>query len=309
MIYFIVNPHSRSGKALDIWRELERTLTDKNIEYSYFFTDYIGHAIKLAEDITSKASADTPIKLVILGGDGTVNEVYNGIRNHRYVTLGYIPTGSGNDFARGLKLPRDPKEALENILNSENTQRIECGIASVSGKQRRFAVSCGMGYDATITCRVGNSKIKKAFNKIGLGKLVYTFFGVLQVFKNPRTSADIYIDGELALHAKRLYFASIHVLKYEGGGFPFAPHANPSDGLLSVSIFHDTTRLGFAINLISSIFTKHIGHKGVTAFQCKTCTVKASKNNHTHTDGEDFGLVSKISSSICSEDEFINIII
>ena len=181
MLYFIVNPHSRSGKALDIWKELERTLTDKNIEYSYFFTDYIGHAIKLAEDITSKASSNTPIKLVILGGDGTVNEVYNGIRNHKHVTLGYIPTGSGNDFARGLKLPKDPKEALENILNSKNTQRIECGIASVSGKQRRFAVSCGMGYDATITCRVGNSKIKKAFNKIGLGKLIYVLIALKQL--------------------------------------------------------------------------------------------------------------------------------
>ena len=309
MLYFIVNSHARSGRALDIWNELECILNERRIEYSRYFTEYVGHATVLSRDITAKASADNPVTLVIFGGDGTVNEVYNGITNHRYITLGYIPTGSGNDFARGLKLEKDPVRALDNILSAGKLRRIECGILSDDKHTRKFAVSCGMGYDATVTYRVLNSKVKKAFNKIGLGKLVYTFFGVMQVICNPKTSADIYIDDKPALQAKRLYFASIHVLKYEGGGFPFAPHANPSDGLLSVCVFHDTTRLGFAINLISSIFSKHIGRRGVSAFQCKTCSVKASKANHTHTDGEDFGSIPDMTASVCSDDEFINIIV
>ncbi|MBE5948797.1 MAG: diacylglycerol kinase family lipid kinase [Lachnospiraceae bacterium] len=309
MFYFIVNPHSRSGKALNIWNELEQTLKNNNIEYTSFFTDYIGHAIKIAEDITCRASSDNHIKLVILGGDGTVNEAYNGIRNHKYVTIGYIPTGSGNDFARGLKLPTKPPAALKNILNSTKTIQLESGIMSTGDISRRFAVSCGIGYDASITHRVMTSKLKKVLNKIGLGKLVYAFFGVINVFKKPQTSAEIYIDGELALQQKKFYFASIHILKYEGGGFPFAPHANPSDSLLAVTVFHSTTRLGFALNLIASMFTKHVGRKGVTTFQCKACTVKTSKGNYMHTDGEGWGLVSELTTSICSDDEFINIII
>ena len=309
MIYFIVNPHSRSGKALNIWKELENILNSKNIEFSCFYTEYAGHAIKLAEDITSAASADNPLRIVILGGDGTVNEVYNGIRNHKYVSIGYIPTGSGNDFARGLKLPTEPLAALENILASTKTVGLESGLMSSGNLSRRFAVSCGIGYDASITHRVMTSKLKKVFNKIGLGKLVYAFFGVINVFKKPQTSADIYIDGKLDMQLQKFYFASIHVLKYEGGGFPFAPHANPSDSLLAVTVFHSTTRLGFALNLIASMFTKHEGRKGVTTFQCKTCTVKTSKGNYMHTDGEGWGLVSELTTKICSEDEFVNIII
>lgn len=309
MIYFIVNPHSRSGKALEIWKKIEQTLINRNISYSYQFTEYIGHAVTLATEITSAASANDPITLIILGGDGTVNEVYNGICNHNHITLGYIPTGSGNDFARGLNLPRDPDMALDNILNSKRTQKIECGILSDSKKTRRFAVSCGMGYDATITYKVINSKLKKLLNKIGLGKLVYTAYGIIQIITNQKNTADIYVDGKLALHAQNLYFASVHVLKYEGGGFPFALHANPSDGLLSVCVFHDTSRLRFASNLIASMFSKHTTRKGVSTFQCKTCTVISNECDHVHTDGEDFGHIKEMTATICKDEEFINIII
>ncbi|MBQ9765507.1 MAG: diacylglycerol kinase family lipid kinase, partial [Lachnospiraceae bacterium] len=167
MIHFIVNAHARSGEAHNIWNNLEQILISKAIEYTVYYTEYPGHAIELANNISSLACEENPITLVIFGGDGSVNEVYNGITsNHKYITLGYIPTGSGNDYARGLSLPRNSEEALNLILSSTSTKLVEHGIVHNDGNTRKFAVSCGIGYDADVTYRVANSSLKKKFNKL-----------------------------------------------------------------------------------------------------------------------------------------------
>lgn len=308
MIYFVVNPHARSGKAAVIWAELEELLHARQICYTAYKTEYAGHAALLANMISQSASPDNPVTLAVLGGDGTVNEVYNGLTNHKYITLGYIPTGSGNDYARGLNLETDYVRALEHILDSTAATAVEYGILSDSTHSRRFAVSCGIGYDANVTYRALTSRLKRIFNKLGLGKLVYGVLGFIQIIINPKMSAVISIDGVPVLETKRLHFASVHVLKYEGGGFPFAPHARPSGGMLSVCVFHDTGRLGFARNLISSISEKHGGRKGVSLFQCSTFSIRTDKKSHVHTDGEDFGYISEMNAAVCSTEDFVHIL-
>jgi len=309
MIHFIVNPHARSGEALALWNELENILAEKNIEYIVHHTEYAGHAIKLADELSRTASETHPVTIGIFGGDGTVNEVYNGIStNHRYITLGYIPTGSGNDFARGLSIPRDSKLALNTFLNASSVRPVEHGIAANTSSTRKFAVSCGIGYDADVTYRVHNSKLKKSLNKLKLGKLVYTILGVIQVFISPKLSAHIIIDGNTVIDTDCFYFASIHVLKYEGGGWPFALHADPSDGRLSVCMMHDTNRLSFIFNLLSCILSKHEGRKGVSFYNCKSISIKLNKKTHSHTDGECFGEIDELTASACDSEQFLDII-
>ena len=97
MYYFIVNPGSRSGNGKYVWQKAERILDQEDVEYRVFFTAYRTHATELAAEITARTERLT---LIAVGGDGTVNEVINGIRDFSRVTLGYIPTGSSNDFAR-----------------------------------------------------------------------------------------------------------------------------------------------------------------------------------------------------------------
>ena len=107
MFYFIVNPHARSGQGMDIWKKAEEILAAQNTEYEVFFTKYTGHARELARQI---AILSLPCILTVLGGDGTLNEVIDGLASQgdfSHITLGYIPTGSGNDFARGLGIPSD----------------------------------------------------------------------------------------------------------------------------------------------------------------------------------------------------------
>ena len=102
--------------------------------------------------------------IVALGGDGTVNEVVNGIVRSKDTVLGYIPTGSGNDLAGGLKLPTDPMTSIEHILENKSHLQMNVGVAQVEGQTRRFAVSAGMGWDAAITHEVAVSKLKKLLN-------------------------------------------------------------------------------------------------------------------------------------------------
>ena len=113
MYTFIVNPNARSGLGHKIWSSLEEVLKERNVEYEVLFTKYQHHATKLTKQLTSTGEECT---IIALGGDGTINEVMNGICDISKTTLGYIPIGSSNDFARSLKLSTDALTALDHIL-------------------------------------------------------------------------------------------------------------------------------------------------------------------------------------------------
>jgi diacylglycerol kinase family enzyme len=114
--HFIVNENARSGKGKRIWDEIKDKVAKMNIDWQVHFTRYRGHGVKMVQEITL---AEEECTIIAIGGDGTVNEVVNGIVNFEHVTLAYIPAGSGNDFARGLKLTTDPLKALDIILNKK----------------------------------------------------------------------------------------------------------------------------------------------------------------------------------------------
>ena len=122
MYYIIVNPASKSGKGLKIWSQIEPVLIEKKIEYKLYFSKKIGHVSRLVRKLSASLADGAPdfiLKLIILGGDGTLNEAIQGISDFNRVHLGYIPTGSSNDLARDLHLPKDPVKILESILSSQ----------------------------------------------------------------------------------------------------------------------------------------------------------------------------------------------
>lgn len=136
MYYFIVNPNSRSGKGELIWKELRQVLRQKHISYKAVFTKYRGHAVKLAAVLTEKASPDRPLCLIAVGGDGTIQEVLSGVKDLTNIYFGYIPTGSGNDFCRSMKLPQDPHEALDCILKKKHIAFVDVPVISIKGAQK-----------------------------------------------------------------------------------------------------------------------------------------------------------------------------
>ena len=174
--HIIVNPASRSGKGLRIWKEqVEPVLLKENVSYQYYFSEKSGDIAKLTSEILS-ARTDTPVNLILLGGDGTVNEALQGIPGpswtSSHVTLGYIPTGSSNDLARDIGIPTSPEAALDLILHTGKALPMDLGtVAFPDGGKRFFIVSTGIGYDAAVCEEILRSKLKKVMNRIGLGKL------------------------------------------------------------------------------------------------------------------------------------------
>jgi YegS/Rv2252/BmrU family lipid kinase len=291
MLYFIVNLHSKSGYAKVIWRQVKKVLNEENVNYKVYFTEYKGHATQLAKDITL---TEQKIRLVCLGGDGTVNEVVGGISNFEHVIFGYIPTGSSNDLARSLRLPTDPKEAILNILNPKYFVHLDIGEVRAKNHSRKFVVSSGIGFDAAICKEALDSKLKKVLNKLKLGKLTYVAIALKQIILFQPISIDITIDGKRNKSYKRIYFISSHIHKYEGGGLMLCPDASYEDGKMDVCVVKDFSKLKLLFFLPTAYFGKHTKFQAIDIIKCSEITMKASKETSIHTDGEIFGIQDEI---------------
>jgi YegS/Rv2252/BmrU family lipid kinase len=287
MYHFIINPKSSSGRGIRYWWVVKDELDKKNIEYNAVFTKHPGHATELAREICEEKEGIKNI--IILGGDGTVNEVLNGIDHYNEVLLGYIPSGSSNDLARSLKIPKDPLEALANILNPTRFQYLDHGQMSFLDKEqtpRKFACSSGIGYDASVCLEVQESPLKKSLNRFGAGKFVYIAIAIKQVLATPLMNATVTVDGIDKKTYKKVLLISSMIHKYEGGGLLMAPNADPTDGKLTVTLVHGLSRLKVFV-LLPTIFTgKHIRYKGVETIHCSQLEIQTDINTAIHTDGE-----------------------
>jgi len=289
MYYFIVNPGSRTGKAKKLWAELEKKLAETKTEYKVTFTTIQNNAEKIARKICIEHPENK--RIVVAGGDGTINEAINGFTDYDSFILGYIPIGSSNDFARGLGISLEPSEIIENTVHPKRFVRVDhCLVTSKDGCiSRKFGVSSGMGYDADICDRAQKSKLKKCLNVIGMGKLVYYLIGFITIFTSKPTNATIIIDGKRKYKYKRFLFAANMNTKYEGGGMPMAPAANPYDSMITSCIVHDITRLKHLWLMTKIIKGRHVRYKGIEQITAKTIEIETDRPFTIHTDGEIIG--------------------
>lgn len=287
MYHIIINPASRSGKGLTIWKEqVEPMLHRGNVAYRSYFSRTAGDVAKIAAEITTSAT-DNPINLIVLGGDGTVNEALQGIADPSRVVIGYIPTGSSNDFARDLKIPKDPSAALDVIINNGTVRKMDLGTATfANGKIRRFAVSCGIGFDAAVCEESLHSKMKAALNKIGLGKLTYVSIALKQLLGSKKVSAVLTLDNGQTIELKKLFFTACMLHRYEGGGFMFCPDADYADGIIDLCVVGDVSKPKVLIAIPTALKGKHFWFKGVNPYKATQVKIETEAPLWLHTDGE-----------------------
>lgn len=285
--FFIVNPASRSGRGKQIWRDISRTLHSQNLSYEVFFTRYEGHGTRLVRHLSQRL---TGCCLVVVGGDGTLNEVLNGLNGISGITLGYIPLGSGNDFARGLNLPTDPAEALNRILSPTRTVSLDLGRMILQGRTSYFGISAGLGYDAEICYQVSHSPAKKLLNCLHLGNLIYALVAVRLLLTYPPCDMKIIVDGQSHTF-RNVHFVTGMNLPYEGGGFRFCPDAKPDDGKLSCMVVHQMHPLKILFLFPTAYFGRHTAFCGITLLEGKTIRIHSTSPCKLHRDGE-FGGVS-----------------
>lgn len=298
MIHFIVNPQSRSGKGEAVWAEVEKQLKLKKNAYEVHMTTCPGEAVRLAKQLSSRSSeSGEHVTIVALGGDGTLCEVLNGLHLSDKVSLGYLPTGSGNDFGRSMHYPSNILTMVERITDEPETIPVDFGTVKFGNKpfdENRFAVSCGVGYDAAVCDALLNSRIKHFLNSIHLGKLSYLVVGLIELFKMKMSDGYIVVDGK-RIELEKVSFISCHIQPFEGGGFRFAPNAYAQDGLLEVCVMSGGSKLALVPVLLKALFRAKLNSPYVHHYSCKKIYIHLDRPCSTHTDGEVHGQQTDIS--------------
>lgn len=301
MYHFIVNPCSCTGKAAKVWAELEQVLKQRNVEYRAYFTERPGHATELSASICAENPGEKHI--IMVGGDGTANEVINGLSDYSNIILGCIPTGSGNDLIRGLGLPTDSLKVLDRILAGQNIRPVDHGVIQYfdGTPDKRFDVSSGFGYDADVCFEVQVTPLKSILNRLGLGKLCYYIIAAKQIFALKSKPATLVIDDKETLHYDRLLLCASMVQPYEGGGLKLAPSADNADRKLTLCMVHDISRLKLFLVLPSVLISRHTGIKGVEILDCDSIEIISPDARSIHADGEPSGTKNHVRLSCTPE--------
>lgn len=264
--------------------ELERRRT----EFRVYPTKYRGSARETAARLTAKGVWNPDDVLLAIGGDGTANEAVDGITSLSDVKFGYIPTGSGNDFARGAGIPSDPLQALEAVLKGEEKE-INIGTALLGSQKRRFLVSTGIGFDAGICHEALASKIKNTLNRLHLGKLTYVMIALRQLFYLEPFILDAALENGEHRSFENVLFAVTMNFPYEGGGFCFCPEADGTDDLLDVMVVSNLAKWKVSYLLPMALFGRHTGFPEVHMERCSSLSFQTDRAEPVHLDGESGG--------------------
>ncbi len=302
MYYCIVNPYARSGLGLQEWLSFKALMEEHNIKYQAVMSNEAGDATRLTYKLTSsRCLIEDMVHLVVFGGDGTMNEVINGISDFDKTALGYIPAGSAGDLALGLGIRgTDSKVLGERILEGQIRRTTDIGKVTAErildtfplgqdkpeSFSRLFCVSAGIGFDAVVCKEASVTAAKKLLNKLGLGKLTYLSVALKEIFKANKFSADIRPDDKGLMDVKDILLLAAMITPYEGGGFKFCPEADYCDSLLDICLAASMSKASILKALPLSKFGKHGNTKGISFIKCKKLLVDSRDSFWVHTDGE-----------------------
>mgnify|MGYP005941209641 FL=1 len=295
MYHIIMNPTASSGKGAKVWKKVQKILQEENVAYEQYQTSSVMDTKNIVRRLTANADSEHPVHLIVLGGDGTLNTVLNGIEQFEYTTLSCIRTGSGNDFARNVGISKNVSRAMDGILHHPKDICLDYGIAAYKGDgiegKRRFLISSGMGYDADICEEVSRSRLKRILNRIHLGKLVYVAIGIKQIFTRRSPKAVIVVDKETPINVKRLFFCVGMIHPMEGGGVPFCPGANPQDHMLDVCLVKAMPKIKLLLAVMLVYMKQHYLFSAITQHRCQEITITSEEPQWFHIDGETPGQI------------------
>ena len=292
--YFIVNGNAGVGRKKSIWKHvLKPELIRRGVHFHQYECSYPGHGTKIASQIMAEHTGQ--LMLIVVGGDGTFNEVLNGITDFERVTVSYIPAGSANDLGYALGISSDPLRALTQILDGGRIYRMDIGKTTFhrDGTSRYFAISSGIGLDAEVCRHSGRGRLKVLLNRIHLGKMIYMLNTVRFVLAYPATDGKLVFaneNGELTeRRVHRLLFLAGMNQPYEGGHLAMAAGAKSDDGRLSFAMAHDLSNVKALFSLALLALKLHERIPGYEVVDARVCHVMLKDNLEVHTDGETFG--------------------
>lgn len=264
-VCFIVNPVSGIGKQKNIERLIKKNLNRKVFDYEVLYTKGPRHGTELSKDAIKRGMQI----IVAVGGDGSVNEVAQGMIGSP-ASLAIIPTGSGNGFARSFDIPTDPAKAIQ-VINDQHDRWID----TVKINERSYLGVAGIGFDADVSAAFAN------FGKRGPASYLFVVLSELPHYK-PQ-SYHLIIDG-VSIHKKAFLICFANSNQYGNNAF-IAPNAKIDDGYLDVIIWKEFPPHA-APKLVHDLFTKHLEDSKYTeTFRCQE-VILTKPLQTLHIDGE-----------------------
>jgi len=298
-VHFVINPAGASGRTLKEWQKLERKLFT---EHRDFLEHYSTRSESIEDIVRDLSSTADEISIVIVGGDGSMNEAVNGILNFDTVKLGMIPCGSGNDLAKALQLSEDTDELVEMVFDGSVKREQDVGrvkFHTVSERMnsegfepfedeniiRRFNISAGIGFDAEICAAAALSPRKLTLNQMHMGKLIYIEEAIRIVKQQQRFHLTCRQDNVEKKYEECLLAVAMNT-KYEGGGFMFCPEADGDDGMLDFCVGDHLSTLDFYKIFPYAYSGAHVKFEGIETGRADRLELQTDTPMTVHTDGE-----------------------
>ena len=287
--FAIVNPVAGSGRGLKDWPQICDVLYQSNIKFDALFTLHKYHAIELAVQAVNKGYR----QIIVIGGDGTLHEVVNGLFiqtkvEPKDVLIAVVAVGTGNDWIRMFGIPKTYPEAIKAICDKhtflQDVGKVdywECRVKHT----RYLANVAGCGYDAMV-CNMFNNYHSKGYR----GKWLYIFAAFAQAFTYKTKDTTIIADGKQIFNGK-MFTGTIGVCKYTAGGLSQTPLAIPDDGLFDLTIVPKVkSRFLLFLKYWKSLFNDKIYDvPGVKLVRGSTLEIKSNPSIRVELDGEIMG--------------------
>jgi diacylglycerol kinase (ATP) len=277
-ILFIINPISGGKDKLKIPALIDANLDRSRFNPNYSVTEYVGHAAEIAEEAANK-NFDI---IVAVGGDGTINEIGSKVLLQNKV-LGIIPFGSGNGLARFLKIPMNPKKAIQ-VINNLHIKQID----TATFNDKVYFNMAGMGFDAHISSVFAGNK-KRGFSG-------YLKVGLKEMLDYKPEIYTIVIDGKS--YTRKAFVVSIANSSQYGNNAHISPLASVSDGLLDVCVVKNFPL--YRLPVLGYYMMTGNTHKSdmVEIITGKEIHISRPKEGAIHIDGEPFFMGTEIDISI-----------
>ncbi|HSR49213.1 MAG TPA: diacylglycerol kinase family protein [Acidobacteriota bacterium] len=264
----IYNPISGRGRGDRDRARLEDWLRRRGRSYQLLATEGPKHATRLAHGLVAEGEG----RIVVMGGDGTIGEVVNGILGSD-CELAIIPSGTGNDLARSLGLPFKDMEAALNLLETGQAKSIDIGWE----RDRHFILMAAIGYPAHVAEET--NRMKRLKGPLAFFAAVYKALGRMKPI-----SVRMWLDGE----EKQLECTSILLQNtpYCGGGQLMAPQASMQDGKLDVVVIGPVGKLDLMLNFPRIYRGTHVTHPAFSVYQAAQVRIETETAMHKMFDGD-----------------------
>ncbi len=284
--FVIVNPNAGRRKGEKDWLEIARLLTEAGLSFTSVFTDAPNHAVKLSKKYIEAGFR----KIIVVGGDGTLNEVINGIFCQKRfapdeITIAMIPVGTGNDWGRSFNILPGYKQAID-IIARGRTFRQDIGKVTYTTDEknhdRYFINMAGIGFDAIVAKKTNKQKRE---GKSGPFSYVINLFTSLLVFKSVVT--NLIIDGKPV--NEDIFSMSVAICQFNGGGMKQAPEAIADDGLFDITLITRVSRMTVIRNVTKLYDGSYVKLQQVKQFRGQVVKIESDPPLYLETDGESLG--------------------